>query len=193
MRKIVLACAFLCAAGVYTQEPPTESECRELYLRRIQDLSQNAMDPASPAILLKRDELLKDEAVAAAVDLCKKNYSAEYVTCAKSAGDPKECGPKDSNVEAPTKTEPQAETPPSRIATSEECARSYDYLLSLYATPEFLKKPGAQKMVDNWKSDVSRRSFKSRCTKAFHKQDIDCIFSSKDTDYVRACLLLIPE
>lgn len=209
MRRTLALIVFVFSQGVlFTQPPPTEAACRSMYLKRIETLVAST-DPAAPGMQRKKAELLQEDAVEAAVARCLMYDSVEYVECAQSSNDPvKECkrpgadgreettsdnkSDKPENQEKPDKQE-IPEIKPDRLATGEECSKAYEHLLSLYSTDELRKKPGGEKLIGTWKSEVSRKSFQTRCTKAFHSQDIQCIVSSRDVDYVRACLLVIPE
>ncbi|MCE9596825.1 MAG: hypothetical protein K8S54_02560 [Spirochaetia bacterium] len=201
MRRILALGVFTLSQGMlFTQPPPTEAACRDMYLKRVEALA-GSTDPIAPGLELKKTELLKEDAVQAAVSHCLMYDSAQYVECARNSKDPQEeCkresidpdkAEPDKTSEKSEKSEPEIK--PDRLATGEECSKAYEHLLALYSTPELKKKPGGEKLVQNWKSDVSRKSFQTRCTTAFHSQDIQCIVSSNDVDYVRACLLVIPE
>lgn len=170
-----------------------------MYIKRIEGLAASN-DPAAPGLQLKKADLLSEEAIQAAVSNCLMYDSVEYVACAQTSNDPaRECKrgshTDDSSTEKSEKTEKPAEpeVKPDQLATAEECNGAYEHLLALYSTDELKKKPGGEKLIQNWKSDVSRKSFQKRCITAFHSQDIQCIVSSRDVDYVRACLLVIPE
>lgn len=184
---LLLGSAILGSAALAADEKlevPDPGACRALYLSRIEKLSQDSSDVAAPGIELRRKELESEEAVQAAVKRCEASMTREQVRCAL---DPAKCGQSDVPVE-PDLPE-QAAVP----ATAQECTAVYEHLLSVFATEELKKRPGGEQLLENWKSAESRKSFQARCLKAFHKDDAQCILSSKDPDIARACLLVIPE
>lgn len=179
---------------------PQEAQCRALYLKRIGDLAEDAADPASIGIRENRQGLQSDATVKAAVAHCQSTMSARQVQCQLSPADCAEDPGKDNPTD-PDQTgkqndpgaDPGKEPRENPKATAEECRSVYDHLLSIFATDEVKKKPGGEKLLENWRSPVARQSFQARCESVFHKEDAQCILSSKDPDIARACLLVIPE
>lgn len=187
MRARLLALIFISAlSAVQADEKPDEASCKALYLKRIADLAAGS-DLAAPGIRLRRPELESEPAVNAAVENCRNTQTIAQVRCALDAS---ACQDTRQPDQTETPEEPPRDNPP---ATASECRNVYDHLLSIYATDELLKKPGGEQLLLNWKSAVARQSFQARCEKVFHKQDSECILSSKDPDIARACLLVIPE
>jgi hypothetical protein len=186
-------------------EKPDEASCRALYLKRIGQLAADSLDPASIGIREHRPALQSDATVKAAAAHCQGTMSVRQVQCGldSSACDREtqkvpgsdtaktdETPGQTATPEEPPETQPARENPP---ATAEECRKVYDHLLSVYATDDVKKKPGGEKLLENWRSPVARQSFQARCEKVFHREDAQCILSSRDPDIARACLLVIPE
>ncbi len=193
MRGILAVLLFLFALPIFTEDAPDEASCRSLYKKRIEELS-GANDLASFGIADRKKELLSESTVARAVRQCVSSYSAARVACELegNCGEPsKPDQPEPAKPDQPE--EPTKPEPPSPPATADGCMKAYNHMLSVYATDEFKKKPGNDRLLQSWNSEVSRKSFQARCLRVFHKSDVDCIVSSADPDYVRACLLLIPE
>lgn len=197
IRIALVSVLFFVHPGLSENRKADEASCRALYLKQIEELSRTR-DLSAVGIAERKAELLEESTVSKAAHECMAGYSADRVAC-ELKGDCKSSDP-DRQPEKDPAEDPARDPDqnpdkiaPSPIATQAQCAQAYDHLLSVYTTEEFTKKPGSDRLIQNWKSDVSRRSFEMRCTKVFHKSDIECITGSRDPDYVRACLLLIPE